>query len=283
MSDIERKQIIRLKKLSKKIRIDIVNMIHGAKSGHVGGSLGLTDIFTSLFFQILKHNPENPNWEERDRFIVSNGHVAPLYYSVLAHSGYFPVSELSTLRKLGSRLQGHPNKLDLPGIEISTGSLGQGLGVAGGMALIAKNEKKNHKIYCSIGDGESQEGSIWESAMFAGHNELSNLIAFTDRNYIQIDGNTENINKLEPLSDKWKAFNWNVLSANGNDFEEILSVFEKAKSEKKKPTMIIFNTKLGFPVEFMDGVSKWHGTAPSDEDAKKSIEEIEKYYSKFEL
>ena len=283
MSNIEKKQINNLIEISKQLRIDVVNIIHGAKSGHIGGSLGLADIFTALYFHVLNHNSNDPNWKDRDRFVVSNGHVAPIYYTALAHSGYFPVSELSSLRKLRSRLQGHPNSLELPGVEISTGSLGQGLGVACGMALIAQKDKEDHLVYCSIGDGETQEGSIWEAAMFAGHRELSNLIAFTDRNYIQIDGNTEEINKLEPLAEKWKAFNWNVLSANGNDMEEILNVFEKAKKENSKPTMIIFNTKLGFPVSFMDGVSKWHGTAPNDEEAKSAIKEIEEYYLKLNL
>lgn len=283
MSKIEKKQINNLIRISKQLRIDVVNIVHSAKSGHVGGSLGLADIFTVLYFHVLKHNSNDPNWENRDRFVVSNGHIAPIYYSALAHSGYFPISELSSLRKLRSRLQGHPSTLDLPGINISTGSLGQGLGVACGMALIAQKDKKNHLVYCSIGDGESQEGSIWEAAMFAGHHKLSNLIAFTDRNCIQIDGDTEKINKLEPLSKKWEAFNWNVLSANGNDIEEILDTFEKAKKENSKPTMIIFNTKLGFPVSFMDGVSKWHGTAPNDDEAKETMIEIKKYYSKLNL
>ncbi len=282
MHKIENK-IKNIVEISKKIRIDVVKIIHNAKSGHIGGSLGLADIFTVLYFHTLNHDPNNPNWEKRDRFILSNGHVAPVYYSALAHAKYFPVSELLSLRKLNSRLQGHPNALDLPGVEISTGSLGQGLGVACGMALSAQKDRKTHRIYCSIGDGESQEGSIWESAMFAGHRELSNLIAFTDRNFIQIDGNTEDINKLEPLADKWRAFNWNVLSANGNDIQEIINTFEQAKLEKTKPTMILFYTKLGFPVSYMDGVSKWHGTAPNDEDVKIAIKEIEEYYSKIGL
>ena len=283
MSNIEKKQINNLIEISKQLRIDVVNIIHGAKSGHIGGSLGLADIFTALYFHVLNHNPHDPNWGKRDRFILSNGHVAPIYYSALAHSGYFPVSELPSLRKLESRLQGHPNSLDLPGVEISTGSLGQGLGVACGMALIAKKEKRTHLIYCSIGDGETQEGSIWEAAMFAGHRKLSNLIVFTDRNFIQIDGNTEEINKLEPLAKKWEAFNWNVLSANGNDMEEIIDTFEQAKKENNKPTMIIFYTKLGFPVSFMDGISKWHGTAPNDNETNLIIKEIEEYYSKLGL
>lgn len=278
MSAPDKKTLNMLKENARLIRISCVRMIHKAKSGHVGGSLGLSDIFTSLFFKILNHDASNPTWEGRDRFVLSNGHVVPVLYAAMAYSGYFPVEELMTLREMGTRLQGHPSRVNLPGIEISTGSLGQGLGVAVGMALAARQKKQSHRVYCSIGDGESQEGSIWEAALSAGHYKLDNLTVFMDRNYIQIDGNTEEINALEPMADKWKAFNWHVIEANGNDFIEIFAAFDRARSLQGKPTIILFRTRLGFPVSFMDGVSKWHGTAPKDEEAQKALEEIEAFY-----
>ncbi len=274
----DKKTLHMLKEKARLIRVSCVQMIHKAKSGHVGGSLGLSDIFASLFFKILNHDPSNPKWEGRDRFVLSNGHVVPVLYAAMAYSGYFPVEELMTLREFGSRLQGHPSRTNLPGIEISTGSLGQGLGVAVGMALAARQKNQDHRIYCSIGDGESQEGSIWEAALSAGHYKLDNLTVFMDRNFIQIDGNTEDINALEPVADKWKAFNWHVIEANGNDFVEIFKAFDQAKSLKGKPAIILFRTRLGFPVSFMDGVSKWHGTAPKDEEAQKALDEIEAFY-----
>lgn len=267
-----------LKEKAHTLRVDCVRMIHQAESGHIGGSLGLADIFAALFFKILNHDPSNPDWEGRDRFILSNGHVAPILYASMAHAGYFPVEELMTLRKLNSRLQGHPSRTNLPGIEISTGSLGHGLGVAVGMALAARQKKASHRIYCSIGDGESQEGSIWEAALSAGHHKLDNLTVFMDRNFIQIDGNTEDILAMEPMADKWKAFRWHVIEANGNDFDDIFKAFDMAQNYKGKPSIILFRTKLGFPVSFMDGVSKWHGTPPNDEEAEKALQEIEAYY-----
>lgn len=267
-----------LKEIAYTLRVECVRMIHHAKSGHVGGSLGLADVFAALFFKILRHDPSNPTWEERDRFILSNGHVAPLLYASMAYSGYFPVDELMTLRQLESRLQGHPSRKNLPGIEISTGSLGQGLGVAVGMALAIRQKKQYHRIYCSIGDGESQEGSIWEAALSAGFHQLDNLTVFMDRNFIQIDGNTEEIVALEPLVEKWEAFRWHVIEANGHNFESIMNAFEAAQTFKGKPSIILFKTKLGYPVSFMEGNAKWHGTPPNDEEAQKALEEIEHTY-----
>jgi transketolase len=278
MANVDTRTLGLLKEKAFTIRCTCVRMVHQAKSGHIGGPLGLTDIFTALFFKIMKHDPANPEWEGRDRFILSNGHVVPVLYAAMAYSGYFPVEELMTLRKLNSRLQGHPSRTNLPGIEISTGSLGHGLGVAIGMALAARQKNLSHRVFCSIGDGESQEGSIWEAALSAGHHQLDNLTVFMDRNFIQIDGNTEDIVTLEPLAEKWKAFRWHVIEANGNDYDDIFHAFDMAEKYKGKPSIILFRTKLGFPVSFMDGVSKWHGTPPNDEEAEQALKEIEAYY-----
>nr|MBC8488623.1 transketolase [Bacteroidota bacterium] len=207
-----------LKKLAKDIRIDIIKSLSEAGSGHTGGSLGITDIFTVLYFNVLNHDPGNPEWEDRDRVILSIGHVAPVLYSTLAHAGYFPKEELKTLRKLGSRLQGHPGKEHgLPGIELSAGSLGQGLSVSVGVAISAKMDNKNRRVYSIHGDGELQEGAIWEAAMSAAHYKLNNLTAVVDRNCVQIDGKTSDVMELEPLADKWKSFGWNVIRCNGHD------------------------------------------------------------------
>jgi transketolase len=278
MTEKEKQIIQTLIEKSKGIRISVTKMIYAAKSGHIGGSLGMSDVFTVLYFHQLKHDPSKPQWPERDRLILSNGHIAPVRYAAMAHAGYFPVEELITLRKLHSRLQGHPHHLDLPGLEISTGSLGMGLGVAAGAALAAKKDKAEHRIYCSLGDGELQEGSVWEAAMFAGNHNLNNLIAFVDRNFIQIDGNTEDVMPLEPLIDKWKAFNWNVLEANGNHIPDIIQIFKEAKNEKHRPTVILFRTALGHPVSFMAGKAKWHGVAPNDEELKEALNDIENFY-----
>ncbi|MCB2220728.1 MAG: transketolase [Bacteroidetes bacterium] len=264
-----------LKQIARNIRIDIIKSIAEAGSGHTGGSLGLTDIFTALYFKILHHKPSEPQWDDRDRLILSIGHVAPVLYATLAHAGYFPVQELQTLRKLGSRLQGHPGRdHGLPGIELSAGSLGQGLSVAVGMALTAKMDKKNWRVYSIHGDGEMQEGSIWEAAMSAAHYKLDNLIAIIDRNGVQIDGKTKDVMDMDPLQDKWESFGWRVLNCNGHDFEEIQQAFTQAQATQSKPTVIIARTIMGKGVRQIEGDYHWHGKAPSKEEADNFIQEI---------
>ncbi len=267
--------ISELKNIAKHIRIDLLKSISEAGSGHTGGSLSSADIFTALYFNILNHKPDNPNWAERDKLILSIGHIAPVYYATLAHVGYFSIDELQTLRKLGSRLQGHPGKdHGLPGIELSAGSLGQGLSVAVGLALASKIDKKNNYIYCINGDGELQEGSIWEAAMSASHHKLDNLITFIDRNKLQIDGETENVMSLEPLADKWKAFGWEVFECNGHNIEEIINTVNTAKTIKNKPKLIIANTIMGKGVKSIENNHKWHGKAPSKTELEQFISEV---------
>ncbi|MFC2107237.1 transketolase [Bacteroidota bacterium] len=266
-----------LKDIAFKIRQDVIKSIAEAGSGHLGGSLGLADIFTALYFSELNHDPENPSWEERDRLILSIGHVAPVLYTTLANAGYFPPDELMTLRKLGSRLQGHPGRdHNLPGLELSAGSLGQGLSVAVGMALTAKHDNKSWRTWCIMGDGELQEGSIWEAAMSAGHYKLNMLTGIVDRNQVQIDGKTKDVMDIEPLRQKWEAFNWNVVECNGHDFDSIMQSFEIAKSETNKPTVIIAKTKMGKGILEIEGDYRWHGRAPNKEEAERFISELTK-------
>lgn len=266
---------IQLNEIAKEIRISIVKELMLAGSGHLGGSLGLTDIFTALYFHELKHDPSNPKWKDRDRVVLSIGHVAPVLYAALAQAGYFPKEELKTLRKLGSMLQGHPAIAhNVPGLETTAGSLGQGLSIAVGMAMAAKYQNDTHRVFAILGDGELQEGSIWEAAMSAGHYKLDNLIAIIDRNRLQIDGETENVMTLEPLKEKWKAFNWHVLECNGNKMAEIINVFDLVKGLKNKPTVIIANTKMGAGVPEIENNYKWHGKAPNEVEATSFINQI---------
>jgi transketolase len=264
-----------LKLAANAIRTDIVKMLTAAGSGHPAGSLGLADVFAALFFGVMEHDPKNPEWEGRDRFVLSNGHVCPVLYAALAETGYFPKEELPTLRKLGSRLQGHPHRGALPGIENSSGPLGQGLPIAVGMALVAKREGRPQKTYCVVSDGEQQEGQIWEAAMLAAKYKLGNLIVTMDRNYIQIDGTTTEVNPLDPLSDKYRAFNWSVIEVDGHDMEALLSVYSQAQQEKDNPTMIIAKTVPGKGVPFMEGLVGWHGKVPKEEDAQKAYAVLE--------
>jgi len=267
--------ISNLQNISKQIRKDIILSLAESGSGHLGGSLGLADIFTILYFKVLNHKPNQPNWSDRDRLILSIGHVAPALYASLANAGYFPEEELLSLRKLNSRLQGHPGRdHGLPGIELSAGSLGQGLSVSVGMALSAKMDKKNYKTYCILGDGELQEGSVWEAAMSAAHLKLNNLFAIVDRNGVQIDGKTSDVMEIEPLADKWKSFGWNVLICDGNNFEELIFTFEKVKGNMGAPTVIIAKTKMGKGVPEIEDDYKWHGKAPGKEEAKRFIHEL---------
>ncbi len=268
--------IEKLEQIAADIRKDVLRSISAAGSGHTGGSLGMADVFTALYFHVMRHKADNPAWEERDRLVLSIGHIAPVLYATLAHAGYFPKEELLTLRKLGSRLQGHPGRdHGLPGIELSAGSLGQGLSVAVGMALAARHDKKNYRIFSIHGDGELQEGSIWEAAMSAGHFRLDNLIAIVDRNKLQIDGETEKVMRLEPLSDKWKSFGWEVLQCDGNNMREIVETLEKAMAVQNKPTVILAHTKMGAGIPEIENDYHWHGKAPSEQDLKKWGIEIE--------
>ncbi len=246
-----------------------------AGSGHLGGSLGLADVFSILYFNVLNHKPAEPNWPGRDRLVLSIGHVAPVLYASLAHAGYFPVEELLTLRKLGSRLQGHPGRdFGLPGIEVSSGSLGQGLSVSVGLALAAKLDCKPWKTYCILGDGELQEGSVWEAAMSASHHKLDNLIAIIDRNKCQIDGFTNQVMELEPLADKWKAFGWKVFSCDGNSHSELLESFSKIEKDSGKPCVLIANTLMGKGIKSIENDYRWHGKVPDKEQSALFIREI---------
>ncbi len=265
-----------LKNAANSIRIKIIRSLCSAGSGHLGGSLGLADVFTVLYFNGMNHDPKFPEWSCRDRLILSIGHVAPALYCTLATTGYFPNKELLTLRKLGSRLQGHPGRdHGLPGLELSAGSLGQGLSVATGMAIAAKIDNKNHRIYCITGDGELQEGAIWEAAMSAAHYKLDNLIAIVDRNKFQIDGEVSQVMEIEPLNEKWKAFGWEVLECNGNDIVDLIQTFESAKSILDKPIVIIANTLMGKGVKRIENDYTWHGKAPSNTEAEEFIDELE--------
>jgi transketolase len=268
--------IANLKSIARNIRKDVLISLAEAGSGHTGGSLGLADVFTVLYFSVLRHDPWRPLWEDRDRLILSIGHVAPVLYASLARAGYFDRKELLTLRKLGSRLQGHPGRdHGLPGIEISSGSLGQGLSVATGLALAAKTDQKNWRVYSIHGDGELQEGSIWEAAMSASHYRLDNLTALVDRNGLQIDGPTSQVMNIEPLQKKWEAFGWNVLTCEGNDLAALLDTFGKALACKGMPTVIIANTVMGKGVRSIEGDCAWHGRPPSKEQLAMFLNELE--------
>jgi len=267
--------ITKLKLTANEIRKDIVKMITEAKSGHPGGSLSSVDVVTALYFNVMRHNPENPKWEDRDRFILSKGHAAPLLYSVLAESGYLEIKELLTLRKFGSRLQGHPDMKRLPGIEISTGSLGHGLSVGNGMAIAGKLNKRGYRVYVLLGDGECQEGQVWEAAMTASHYRLDNVTAILDYNRLQIDGSVKDVMNINPISDKWRAFGWYVIEINGHDFKEILGSFERVKKLKGKPSIIIAHTTKGKGISFMGNNVDWHGKAPTKEQMVQALKELE--------
>ena len=262
--------------IAQELRILALKMITEAKSGHPGGSLSAADIMAALFFHHLSHDPKNPLDPNRDRFVLSKGHGCPILYAVMAKSGYFPEEEIYTLRKINSRLQGHPDHIRFPFMETSSGSLGQGLSIAQGMALAAKLDEKKYKTYCLLGDGEIQEGQVWETAMSAPKFQLDNLIAIIDANKGQIDGHTREVMDLSPLKKKWEAFNWDVQEINGHDLGEILTALDKAKLEQKKPHMIIANTVKGKGVSFMEDNIEWHGVAPTPEQRDKAIEELRK-------
>jgi transketolase len=267
--------VVWLKQKSKEIRRDILLSLTEAGSGHTGGSLGLADLFTALYFYRLRSMANEPQWEERDRLILSIGHVAPVLYTTLAHAGYFPREELMTLRKLGSRLQGHPGRdQGLPGLELSAGSLGQGLSVGVGMALAAKMKLQTHKIVVVLGDGELQEGSVWEAAMSAAHHKLENLIAVVDRNGVQIDGRTSEVMELEPLEEKWNAFGWNTLHCDGNDILDLMTSLDQAWIPSGKPVCILAKTIMGKGLPSIEGNHLWHGRAPSQTELVDFLNEL---------
>ena len=270
------KPIAELKNYVAQTRRDIVRMVHGVQSGHPGGSLGCTEFMTVLYQNVLRHNPTSFNMDAKDEdvFVLSNGHISPVFYSALAHSGYFPVSELATFRKLNSRLQGHPTTHEgLPGVRIASGSLGQGLSVACGIAQAKKLNKEDKLVYVLMGDGELQEGQVWEAVMYAAHNKVDNLIATVDVNGRQIDGDTKDIMGFTELKSKFEAFNWNVISMDGNNLEDVQDTLSKAGvlSGNGKPICILMNTEMGNGVDFMMGSHKWHGIAPNDEQLEDAL------------
>ncbi|OGZ66590.1 MAG: transketolase [Candidatus Staskawiczbacteria bacterium RIFCSPHIGHO2_02_FULL_34_10] len=280
--EIHEEQIKKLEEMANTMRQDLIEMLLKAGSGHTAGPLGMADIFCAFYFHILNHKPENPFWEERDRLILSNGHICPIRYVAMARSGYFPVAELATLRKFGTRLQGHPEREKLPGVETTSGPLGSGLGQAAGIAYAAlmdthstgSGQAKKFKVYCLMSDGEQDAGNIWESAMFAGKNKLHNLIAVMDRNNIQITGMTEDIMPLESLRAKYEAFNWHVIEVNGNNISEFINAIEEAKAIFEKPTIIIAHTIPGKGIKEIEFDFNWHGKAPNKEEAKKFLHEL---------
>ena len=264
-----------LEELACVIRKDIIKMLEHAGSGHTAGPMGLADIFTALYFDILKHNPKNPDWDERDILVLSNGHVVPVRYAAMAHAGYFPVEELMTLRKLGSRLQGHPERTRLPGLESTSGPLGSGLSQACGMALAMRMDKiQNRWVYVVMGDGELDEGNIWEAAMLASKYKLGNVIGIVDRNNIQLDGPTETVMPLEDLRAKWDAFGWYVIEINGNDIRAVINACEMAKAIVDQPVVILAHTIPGKGVDFMEYDFRWHGIAPDHQQEMKALKEL---------
>jgi len=267
---------LELQKKANDIRKGIVTAVHSAKSGHPGGSLSATDIFTYLYFEEMNIDPANPKAEDRDRFVLSKGHVAPGLYSTLANRGYFPVEDLKTLRHTGSYLQGHPDMKHIPGVDMSSGSLGQGLSCAVGMALAAKLQGKDYRTYCLCGDGEIQEGQIWEAAMFAGHRNLDNLVVIVDNNNLQIDGKISDVCSPYPIDKKFEAFNFHVINVDGNDFDSLRAAFEEAKATKGMPTAIVAKTIKGKGVSFMEDNAGWHGKAPNDDEYATAMEELNK-------
>ncbi len=267
---------LELQKTANEVRKGIVTAVHGAKAGHPGGSLSAADIFTYLYFEEMNVDPKDPKKADRDRFVLSKGHTAPGLYSVLANRGYFPVEDLPTLRHLGSYLQGHPCMQETPGVDMSSGSLGQGISAAVGMALAAKMDNKDYRTYTLLGDGEIQEGQVWEAAMFAGHRKLDNLVVIVDNNGLQIDGKIDDVCSPYPIDKKFEAFNFHVINIDGNDFDQIDAAFKEAKATKGQPTAIIAKTVKGKGVSFMENSAGWHGKAPNDEEYATAMADLEK-------
>lgn len=268
---------LELQKIANEVRKSIVTAVHSAKAGHPGGSLSAADVFTYLYFEEMNIDPKDPKKADRDRFVLSKGHTAPGLYSALAHRGYFPVEDLKTLRKLGSYLQGHPDMKHIPGVDMSSGSLGQGISAAVGMALSAKLTNENYRVYTLLGDGEIQEGQVWEAAMFAGHRKLDNLVVIVDNNGLQIDGNIEDVCSPYPIDKKFEAFNFHVINVeNGNDMDQLKAAFDEARTVKGMPTAIVMKTTKGKGVSYMENNAGWHGKAPNDEEYAIAMAELEK-------
>ena len=274
MEILDDKKIRFLEMTANQIRQDVIDMLVEAGSGHSAGPLGMADVFTALYFHVLNHDPKNPNWPDRDRLILSNGHICPIQYAILARVGYFDIEELKTLRKLNSRLQGHPHRGALPGIETTSGPLGSGLSQSAGFALAAKLDQKKYRIYALLSDGEQDAGNTWEAAMFIGKNKLNNITAIIDRNNIQIDGFTEDTMPLESLKEKYEAFRWHVLEIDGHNIEQIVDACNEARAIFEKPTVIIAHTIPGKGVSFMEQDYLWHGIPPDKEQAKKALNEL---------
>jgi len=270
-------KIKELKLTAAKIRRHVIESVAAANSGHPGGSLSSTDIITVLFFDEMRIDSENPSWADRDRFVLSKGHAAPAYYAALAIKGFFPEADLITLRKTDSYLEGHPSMRKVPGCDMSTGSLGQGISCAVGMALAGKIDKKDYRVFSILGDGELEEGQVWEASMAAAHYGLDNLVAFVDHNNLQIDGNISDVMNPNPVADKFAAFGWNVIAIDGHDLEQIKNAIEKAKTVKGKPTMVVCETVKGKGVSFMENDYGWHGVAPNAEQTEKALAEIDAY------
>ena len=267
---------LELMKTANEVRKGIVTAVHSAKSGHPGGSLSAADIYTYLYFEEMNIDPKDPKKADRDRFVLSKGHTAPGYYSTLAHRGFFPVEDLTTLRKVGSYLQGHPDMKHIPGVDMSSGSLGQGISAAVGMAISAKLSNDDYRVYTLLGDGEIQEGQVWEASMLAGHRKLDNLVVIVDNNNLQIDGKITDVNSPYPIDKKFEAFNFHVINIDGNDFDQIEAAFKEARNTKGIPTAIIAKTIKGKGVSFMEDQAGWHGKAPNDEQYAQAMEELEK-------
>lgn len=267
---------LELMKTANEVRKGIVTAVHSAKSGHPGGSLSAADIYTYLYFEEMNIDPKDPKKADRDRFVLSKGHTAPGYYSTLAQRGFFPVEDLTTLRKVGSYLQGHPDMKHIPGVDMSSGSLGQGISAAVGMAISAKLSNDDYRVYTLLGDGEIQEGQVWEASMLAGHRKLDNLVVIVDNNNLQIDGKITDVNSPYPIDKKFEAFNFHVINIDGNDFDQIEAAFKEARKTKGMPTAIIAKTIKGKGVSFMEDQAGWHGKAPNDEQYAQAMEELEK-------
>ncbi|MCR4275078.1 MAG: transketolase [Candidatus Campbellbacteria bacterium] len=282
MTHLSDEKIKELELRANDIRMSLIDMLEDAGSGHTAGPLDMADIFTALYFHILKHDPKNPQWEERDRLILSNGHITPIRYATMAHAEYFPMNELKTLRKFGSRLQGHPERERLPGLETTSGPLGSGLSQASGIAYGARMDGKKWRTYCLLSDGELQAGNTWEGAMFAGNNKLSNLTAVVDRNNIQIDGMTENVMPLEPLADKWRAFNWHVIEIDGHNMMAFVDAIDEAKAIVEKPTVIIAHTIAGKGIKEIEYDFHWHGKPPTKKEEQKFLKELRTLKGKIE-
>lgn len=271
---IHDEKVKELELLANNIRQSLIEALVAAGSGHTAGPLGMADIFTALYFHVLNHDPKNPGWEDRDRLILSNGHICPIRYAAMAHAGYFPIEELKTLRKFGTRLQGHPERERLPGVETTSGPLGSGLGQASGIAYGARMDGRKFRVYCIMSDAEHQAGNLWEAAMFAGNNKLHNLTGIIDRNNIQINGMTENVMPIEPLRAKYEAFNWHVIEADGHNIEEFVDAVEEAKAVYEKPTVIIAHTIPGKGIPEIEFDFNWHGKPPKPDEGKKFLEEL---------